>query len=72
MLGRICHNSIVENIYVFVIDLFTKTINPIHEGVDTVHQRLHSAIMNRDIAQAVDAVHEHTEIWKQAYQATKK
>jgi GntR family transcriptional repressor for pyruvate dehydrogenase complex len=71
MLGRICHNSIVENIYVFVIDLFTKTINPIHEGVDTVHQRLHSAIMNRDIAQAVDAVHEHTEIWKQAYQATK-
>ncbi|NLZ76931.1 MAG: FadR family transcriptional regulator [Spirochaetales bacterium] len=72
MLGQICHNPIVENIYVFVIDLFTKTINPIHEGVDTVHRRLHSAIMNRNAAQAVDAVYEHTEIWKQAYQATKK
>lgn len=72
MLGHICHNPIVENIYMFVVDLFAKTINPIHEGVDAVHRRLHSAIMNRNVVQAVEAVREHTETWKQAYKAAKK
>ena len=72
MLGHICHNPIVENIYMFVVDLFAKTINPIHEGVGPVHWRLHSAIMNRNVVQAVEAVREHTAIWKQAYKAAKK
>ncbi len=33
LLARFSHNSIVENIYTFVIDLFTKTINPYMRGL---------------------------------------
>ena len=69
-LARFSHNSIVENIYTFVIDLFTKTINPIHEGVDEVHQQLHQAIMDRDGEKAVEAVRSHTAIWVWAYKET--
>jgi DNA-binding FadR family transcriptional regulator len=72
LLARFSHNSIVENIYTFVIELFTKTINPIHEGVDTVHQHLHHAIMNRDSDKAVEAVREHTAIWIAGYEAARK
>nr|WP_321306049.1 GntR family transcriptional regulator [uncultured Sphaerochaeta sp.] len=70
LLARFSHNSIVENIYTFVIDLFTKTINPIHEGVDEVHQQLHQAIMDRDGEKAVEAVRSHTAIWVWAYKET--
>lgn len=69
-LARFSHNSIVENIYTFVIELFTKTINPIHEGVDEVHQALHEAIMARDTDAAVQAVRRHTGIWITAYKET--
>jgi len=69
LLARFSHNSIVENIYNFVIELFTKTINPIHVGVAEVHQRLHQAIMDRDADKAVEAVREHTAIWISGYQA---
>jgi DNA-binding FadR family transcriptional regulator len=55
--------------YNFVIELFTKTINPIHVGVAEVHQRLHQAIMDRDADKAVEAVREHTAIWISGYQA---
>lgn len=69
LLARFSHNSIVENIYTFVIELFTKTINPIHEGVDRVHRDLHQAIMNRDCERAVEVVREHTSIWIAGYEA---
>ncbi|NCC63085.1 MAG: FadR family transcriptional regulator [Spirochaetia bacterium] len=72
LLARFSHNSIVENIYTFVIELFTKTINPIHEGVDTVHQHLHHAIMSRDSEKAVEAVREHTAIWIAGYEAARE
>ena len=72
LLARFAHNSIIENIYTFVIELFTKTINPIHEGVSEVHASLHKAIMDRDAETAVSIVHRHTEIWISAYQANKK
>ncbi len=70
LLARFSHNSIVENIYTFVIDLFTKTINPIHEGVDEVHKQLHQAIMDRNSEKAVEAVRSHTAIWVWAYKET--
>ncbi|MGE4583024.1 MAG: FadR/GntR family transcriptional regulator [Sphaerochaeta sp.] len=70
LLARFSHNSIVENIYTFVIELFTKTINPIHEGVADVHLRLHQAIMARDSEAAVQAVRAHTDIWVAGYRAT--
>ena len=72
LLARFSHNSIVENIYNFVIELFTKTINPIHIGVDEVHQRLHQAIMDRNTDKAVEAVREHTAIWISGYEAAHK
>jgi GntR family transcriptional repressor for pyruvate dehydrogenase complex len=72
LLGRLCHNSIVQNIYDFVIELFTKTINPIHDGVGDVHHDLHEAIMSRDVERAVAAVDEHTNIWISGYRASQK
>ena len=72
LLGHLCHNSIVENIYNFVIELFTKTINPIHNGVDAVHESLHQAIMERDTERAVQAVRDHTNIWISGYRASQK
>lgn len=72
LLARFSHNSIVENIYNFVIELFTKTINPIHIGVDEVHQRLHQAIIDRNTDKAVEAVREHTAIWISGYEAAHK
>jgi len=69
LLGRYCHNGIVDNIYNFVIELFTRTINPIRQGVEEVHLDLHDAIMDRDIDRAVEAVRRHTKIWISGYLA---
>jgi GntR family transcriptional repressor for pyruvate dehydrogenase complex len=69
LLGKLSHNQIVERIYSFVIELFTPTINPIHEGVYEAHTNLHNAIMNRDIDQAIACVRTHTDIWVQSHNA---
>lgn len=67
LLGRISHNAIIENIYAFVIELFTPTINPIHKGVYEAHRDLHRAIMSKDQEAAIEAVIRHTRIWIEAY-----
>jgi DNA-binding FadR family transcriptional regulator len=66
-LGRFSYNPIVENIYNFVIELFTPTINPIHSGVHEAHKNLHEAIMRRDGEAAVNCVKAHTETWIQSH-----
>ncbi len=63
LLGKYSHNTIVENIYNFIIELFAPTINPIHEGVYEAHRNLHEALMERDAQKAVECVRFHTEIW---------
>ena len=67
LLGRFSYNPIVENIYNFVIELFTPTINPIHSGVHEAHKNLHEAIMRRDGEAAVNCVKAHTETWIQSH-----
>jgi len=67
MLGKLSHNPIIENIYDFIIILFTSTINPIHSGVYEVHRDLQEAIMAKDEARALAEVARHTEIWIQAH-----
>ena len=62
-LGKLSHNQIVERIYNFVIELFTPTINPIHEGVREAHRALHEALLARDTERAVKCVRTHTDIW---------
>jgi DNA-binding FadR family transcriptional regulator len=69
MLANFSHNSIVENIYTFVLELFAKTINPVNEGVANVHRRMQLAIMNRDTETAVQAVRDHIQIWISGYKA---
>lgn len=69
MLAKFSHNSIVENIYTFVLELFAKTINPVHKGVTDVHRRLQMAIMARDVDAAVLAIRDHTQIWISGYKA---
>jgi DNA-binding FadR family transcriptional regulator len=67
LLGKLSHNSIVENIYSFVIELFTPTINPIHSGVYETHRKLHEAIMSRNERIALEQVHEHTLTWIESH-----
>jgi len=69
MLAKYSHNSIVENIYTFVLELFAKTINPVHKGVDDVHRRMQKALMERDMEAAVQAVRDHIQIWISGYKA---
>ena len=72
MLGKLSHNPIIENIYDFIIILFTSTINPIHAGVYEVHRDLQEAIMAKDEERAIDVVARHTEIWIQAHETVTK
>lgn len=67
LLGKFAHNAIIENIYAFVIELFTSTINPIHQGVFEVHRDLHRAIMEHDEDAAIEAVIRHTAIWIESH-----
>lgn len=69
MLAKFSHNSIVENIYTFVLELFANTINPVHEGVSDVHRKMQMAIMDRDTDAAVQAVKDHIQIWISGYTA---
>ena len=55
--------------YTFVLELFAKTINPVHKGVTDVHRRLQMAIMARDVDAAVLAIRDHTQIWISGYKA---
>jgi GntR family transcriptional repressor for pyruvate dehydrogenase complex len=66
-LGKYSHNSIVENIYSFVIELFAPTLNPVHGGVIEAHTDLHRAIMERDPDRALVAVQRHTAIWVESH-----
>ena len=58
-----CHNSIIENMYSFVIDLFQPSINPYNEGVVEAHRGIIKGLKerNEDIANA--SLKEHTKIW---------
>ncbi len=67
LLGRLSHNPIVERIYNFVIELFTPTIHPIHEGVREAHSNLHQALVSRDTELAVKCVRIHTDIWVESH-----
>ncbi len=67
LLGTLSHNPIVERIYSFIIELFTPTINPIHEGVKEAHYNLQQALMARDVEEAVQCVRRHTDIWVESH-----
>lgn len=63
LMGKYSHNSIVENIYNFIIGLFAPTMNPIHETVPDSHRKLHQAIMDRDPVLAVEQARNHIQTW---------
>lgn len=61
IMGEITHNQIVSNIYNFIIDLFTPTINS-SVGYET-HKAMHRAIMDKDYEKAMGMVRVHTGVW---------
>jgi GntR family transcriptional regulator, transcriptional repressor for pyruvate dehydrogenase complex len=61
VMGEISHNKIVSNIYYFVIDLFSPTINS-SIGYKT-HKAMHEAIMKKDYESAMEMVKIHTSVW---------
>jgi DNA-binding FadR family transcriptional regulator len=63
LMGKFSHNTILDNIYNFIIELFSPTINSKQPGVFDVHWELHNAIAARDEDRAIKAIKKHTQIW---------
>ncbi len=61
-MGRATKNKLVENLYAFVIELFTPTMMPGH-GIES-HLALVEALRKRDREAAIAAVYEHDRIWR--------
>ncbi|HOV38267.1 MAG TPA: FadR/GntR family transcriptional regulator [Spirochaetales bacterium] len=60
-LGKLCKNSMVSNIYSFVMELFAPTINATY-GLE-LHVRLYNALKERNIDAAEGIINEHTRVW---------
>jgi DNA-binding FadR family transcriptional regulator len=63
LMGQFSHNTILESIYYFIIELFSPTINSKQPGAFEVHWELHNALFARDENRAVEAIKKHTQIW---------
>ncbi|MCX7787354.1 MAG: FadR family transcriptional regulator [Spirochaetes bacterium] len=63
VLGRLCKNSMIENIYSFVMELFAPTINATY-GLE-VHRQLLQALKERNVERAEQIIDQHTRIWCQ-------
>ncbi len=61
LMGEITHNQIVSNMYSFIIDMFSPTINS-SIGYET-HKAMHTAIMDRSYEKAMEMVRIHTGVW---------
>jgi DNA-binding FadR family transcriptional regulator len=62
-MGKYSHNSILDSIYSFIIELFSPTINSKQPGVIEIHRELHEALMTRNEPAALAAIYKHTRIW---------
>lgn len=60
-MGRIAKNSMVSNIYGFVMELFAPTINATYGLME--HRLLYEALKRRNAAEAVRIIEKHTQIW---------
>ena len=69
LMSKYSHNSIMENIYNFVIGLFAPTINPINSIVPDSHRLLQQAIVARDEEKAVEQARSHIAIWIKSHEA---
>lgn len=61
-MGKATKNKLVENLYSFVIELFTPTMLPGH-GIES-HIALVEALRSHDREAAVAAIYEHDRIWR--------
>lgn len=63
MMGACCHNPLLDNMYHFIVDLFTPTINSRTSGTAEIHRNLQDALNNRDLDKALEVMMEHNAIW---------
>ncbi len=61
-MGKATKNKLVENLYSFVIELFTPTMMPGH-GIES-HTALVDALRKHDKDAAIAAIYEHDRIWR--------
>lgn len=61
IMGEITKNTLVQNVYGFVMDLFAPTMRPGH-GLQS-HKQIVDALAARDVASAIAAVREHDATW---------
>ena len=63
ILGKLCKNSMIENIYAFVMELFAPTINATYGLAE--HKQLLQALRERNIEKAEQCIDQHTRVWCQ-------
>ncbi len=64
-LGEFTHNALMSNMYNFIIELFSPTINA-KEGYHA-HKNLHAAIMSRNVPEALTMLELHTQTWNETH-----
>jgi GntR family transcriptional regulator, transcriptional repressor for pyruvate dehydrogenase complex len=69
LMSKYSHNSIIENIYNFVIGLFAPTMHPIHPSVPDSHRQLQKALNDRDEERAVEQARNHIRVWMETHEA---
>lgn len=68
-LGHATHNPLLEQIYTFVLEYFTPSIEKTHENETTgmiafkTHQQILTALKARDLQQAFKAVEDSLQVW---------
>ncbi|HIS00571.1 MAG TPA: FadR family transcriptional regulator [Candidatus Excrementavichristensenella intestinipullorum] len=63
MTGEYSHNSLLCEIYSFIIDLFEPSIDPTRPGVADNHRGMVAALKRRDEQGALEYLKKHTRTW---------
>lgn len=63
MTGEYSHNSLLREIYSFIIDLFEPSIDPTRPGVADNHRGMVAALKRRDEQGALEYLKKHTRTW---------
>ncbi len=63
LMGKCCHNALLDNMYCFIVELFSPTIDTRREGTGQIHRTLQDAISARDEVAALEAMDAHTYVW---------
>jgi len=64
-IAQACHNSIIQEIYEFVIVLFAYSMNPYNAGVIEAHENIASGLKHRNLDETMVGLKQHVLCWIQ-------